>query len=296
MSDLNGQVIWIDADQIDPPDDPRECLEKEIDDLAFDIHKNKQLEPGMVEPNPKAGEGGKPWKMVFGWHRLQAIRKLNWKQMKCEVREGLTALQRFQIILSENGKRSSASPFFQARIVRQMQAELKAVKPDATQKDMAESAGMSETDVSEYLAIDLIPDDLKGKFGASNFSFNRLREIIRADNTDQLRQVSEIALQKSLPAEAIKTLVKKLKKPARKVVHKGDGAAKKVSKLWPGLPEGVQFKSQARHHHLIWPEDLYTKALLEQILACAPETIAAKRRPGMGKRRLTGATVNVDGR
>jgi ParB-like chromosome segregation protein Spo0J len=278
MSDLNGKVIWIDEDQINPPDDPRECTDQETDDLAADIGKNQQLEPGMVEPSSNPGEGGKPWKMIFGWHRLKAIRKLGWKQMKCEVREGLTPLQRFQIILSENAKRSGASPFFQARLLQNMQAELKAVKPDASQKDLAESAGMNETDVSEYLAIGLIPDDLKAKFAAANFSFNRLSEVIRADNSDQLQAVSEIALRKSLSAEAIKSLVKKLRRPAGKATKGGDGAAKSASKLWPGFPEGVQFKSQARYHHLIWPEELYSKALMEQILSGAPDFIQVKRR------------------
>ena len=136
---------------------------------------------------------------------------------------------------------------------------------------------MSEALASDYIAIGMIPEDLKTKFTAVNFSLRRLREIIRADNSEQLRQVSEIAMQKSLSAEAINALVKRLKKSAGKAVKKGSEGTESGSILWPGLPEGMQFKSQARYHHLIWPAERYSKALLEQVLASAPEVIPVKR-------------------
>src|SRR5579859_3961947 len=110
MSELNGQVILIDVDKIEAPDYPRFHSQEELKDLAYDIKRNnRQIEEGVVEPNTgeahlvkrEAEEPSrdtlheerathiKPWRLIVGWGRFQALKMIGWTQMRCLVAENM---------------------------------------------------------------------------------------------------------------------------------------------------------------------------------------------------------------
>lgn len=213
MNQFNGQVILIPVADIEPPEFPRYHSPAEIQMIADDIKlNNRQIEEGTVEPNPLGEAGGKPWRLIVGWCRLQALPLIGWTQMRCMVVDGLTKLQKLQLVSSENAKRTGATPFFQAYLLKEMLSEIP--EAERNQKKLAEISGFNESDVSEYLAISKIPDDLRAEFERSNFTFAQLREIIRTENTDQLRRVGVKAIKKELSSREIKNEVEKVKKAA----------------------------------------------------------------------------------
>src|SRR5260370_794959 len=112
MSELNGQVILIDINQIEVPDYPRFHSQEELEDLAADIKRNnRQIEEGVVEPNVNREEKNtdhgsqstdhvpqKPWRLIVGWGRFQALKMIGWTQMRCLVAENMSKLQKLQIM------------------------------------------------------------------------------------------------------------------------------------------------------------------------------------------------------
>src|SRR5207302_6607463 len=143
----SNNTFWIDLDLVDLPQDAREHTEADIDDMAAQLKEEGQIQNIVV-----LRQGGR-YQVVAGARRIKGARKLGWKQIKADVRDGLSEYERLDIMFSENEGRVEANPLYQASLLKKMQTESK-----LNQTAFAEKLGKTGAWLSQYFGLLELPD------------------------------------------------------------------------------------------------------------------------------------------
>jgi len=115
---------------------------KDIDGLARSIKMN-----GLLCPPSATSKGGK-YVLVFGHRRLEAVKKLNWKEVTIIVLDGMDEKDLVVKTLVENIEKIDLTPLEKAKAYQNMIEEL-----DITQQDLADRCGRSQSEIANHIRL-----------------------------------------------------------------------------------------------------------------------------------------------
>lgn len=208
------QIVLIALDDIDDTDRLRPVDQAWSEAIATSLKKDGQLQPidvcRLINQASK-----KPFRLVYGGHRVRAARIAGWTHIKAVVRSA-GALDRRMREISENFFKANLGPIDQARFViefietekarlgidadkdgRQMNADARSSKAQKKQVDddlcilnksfglqatVAARLGLNQTAVSRFLSLN----------GISPSLLPRIRALPIGDNASALRKIASL--------------------------------------------------------------------------------------------------------
>jgi len=193
-SETKDQLV--DLNLIDLPADARTHDPAAISSLAQDMAKNRQLQEIILMPQDKRYE------VVAGVGRVLAARQLGWKQIKAQLREGLSDFQKAAITFSENEHREDADPFYQAYQLEKMRKDR-----SCTQRELGAAVGLAENRISEYLSIASLNPEVRKNFQRWKFSKSDVVELMRLKTPEEQIRLGQRCQKEGLSLRALHALV-----------------------------------------------------------------------------------------
>ncbi|MCD6310902.1 MAG: ParB/RepB/Spo0J family partition protein [Elusimicrobia bacterium] len=117
-------------------------INKEIDSLARSIHINGLLCPPSVTIKKNK------FVLVFGHRRLEAVKKLNWKELTVIILDGVKDKDLVVKALVENIEKLSLTPLEKAKAYQNMIEEL-----DITHQELADRCGRDRSEISHHIRL-----------------------------------------------------------------------------------------------------------------------------------------------
>jgi len=165
-------------------------------------------------------------KLVFGNRRLAAARKNHWEKLKVDIKENVSESERLQMILSENGEREDASPFYTAMLY----SKLMAAENLKTPGELAEKVGKDRSVIARYLSVNAIPKEVQESVHRCTLGLRHWLEIAKLTQVeDQLNVLKECATQ-GLAGKALEKRVNQLLNPKP---ADAEGTAKPAAEAQP---------------------------------------------------------------
>jgi ParB family chromosome partitioning protein len=237
-----GRMIPI--DQIDPnPNQPRQVM-GDMSELMASI-----AEKGIIEPIVVRQRGAR-YQIVAGERRYQASVQVGLRELPVVIRD-LDDTEVIEIALIENLQRKDLTPFEEAEAMATL-----ADKSRFTHEMLAQRLGKSRTAVTESLALNQMPDEVKNLCRLADISSKSLLlQIVRQGDLNKMTALVErIARQGGATREEVRRETQKPK---------------------PGRPKAFTFKyrpeSKAFHLRLSFTKGRVDKteiiSALEKILA-----------------------------
>jgi ParB-like chromosome segregation protein Spo0J len=210
-------------------------------------------------------------------------------------------------IIHENLKREDLDPIAEAREYQHL------IDKGNSQSSVAEKVGKVQSNVAETLILLKLPEEVQQLISREIISKKHGVYISKIKEDEVKKAFASFIVKMEMPVSQVKmmldiydgggaaALMGNLGLTVEPSPSEGEGqgegdgeaasSAKKKSKgkkvsgagaggsaLWPGLPEGVKFKSQGGRHTLSWPSGKYNKALVEALFHSAPEAIQVKKK------------------
>jgi len=119
-----------------------------VGDLKHSLEKEGQREPVDLT-------GNKPYRIIDGFRRVQAIRSLNWSTVKAFVHRGISDDEAHKLAFIKNVVRKNLSPMEKANAI--YQAKHRGMK----EKDLAQEFGLSEKQLGRYEALLDFPPEVQ---------------------------------------------------------------------------------------------------------------------------------------
>jgi ParB family chromosome partitioning protein len=193
-----------------------------VEELAKSIRSNGLLQPILVRPSRGAYE------VVFGNHRLQACKRLDWKTIPANIKE-LNEDESFLTQLTENIQRNVAiNPLAEAR------GYVKLIEHGWTINSIAGRIGKSDSYVSDRVGlIRRLHPIVAGKVLANGrIKPSHCELIARIRSPESQVQLSELIERKGLSVRRLEQLLKNRQLFREEVKENGSG-------LYMPLPKGI---------------------------------------------------------
>lgn len=182
-----GRLVAI--DQIDPnPDQPRQTM-GDLSELMASI-----TEKGILEPLIVRARGGR-YQIIAGERRYQAAVQVGLSELPIVIRD-VDEDEVIELALIENIQRKDLTPFEEAEALHAV-----ADKQGLTHEDLARRLGKSRTVITETMAINKMPEEVKTLCRLADItSKSLLLEIVReSDPRKMLALVDKITRNGSSP-------------------------------------------------------------------------------------------------
>jgi ParB family chromosome partitioning protein len=197
-----GRIVPI--DQIDPnPNQPRQVM-GDLSELMASI-----VEKGVIEPLIVRQRGGR-FQIVAGERRYQAAVQVGIRELPVVIRD-LDDAEVIEIALVENLQRKDLTPFEESEALAAL-----AERCRYTHEDLARKLGKSRTSITESLALQEMPEEVKNLCRLADISSKSLLlQIVRqSDPRKMTALVEKIAREGGTTREALRKEVAK-PKPGR---------------------------------------------------------------------------------
>lgn len=173
-----GRLVAI--DQIDPnPDQPRQSM-GDLSELMASI-----AEKGILEPLIVRARGGR-FQIIAGERRYQAAVRVGLHELPVVIRD-VDEGELIELALIENLQRKDLTPFEEAEAMAAL-----ADRNEYTHEDLARRLGKSRTAVTETLAIQKMPDEVKNLCRLADISSKSLLlEIVRQSDPQKMTAMIE---------------------------------------------------------------------------------------------------------
>jgi len=175
-----------------------------VDDLRASIERHGQSHPVDLF-------GTKPYRIVDGFRRVQAIRELGWPVVKAIIHIGITDHDAFRLAFTSNAARKNLSPIDKANAIRVCkQLGLKATETSTM-------FGLSERQLERYGRLLKFPKSLQELVDASEVSMAHAVVLAKFDKIDLVDWVEKLQEQKWSAGELRRELRKastKCREPA----------------------------------------------------------------------------------
>lgn len=170
------------------PDQPRAVI-GDLAELVASIRDYGVLEPILVRPNPQAGDGAPPFRIISGERRWRAACEAELLEVPA-ILMPIEDAEALEIGLIENLQRKDLTPFEEAEGYRALMERF-----DLTQEEVANRVGKARTVVTEALALLEMPPRVRDAVQALGLqSKTLLREVLKApDEATMLEWVERIA-------------------------------------------------------------------------------------------------------
>ena len=153
---------------------------------------------GLLHPIAVNSNG----KLITGYRRLIAAKKLGWNKIKATLFDGLTELDEFDIELQENLKRKDFNPVELAEMLSKRKEIYERLHPEIRKggdrkskkfkgripsfdftTDTSQKTGISETVIKETLQLTELPEMLKDKVKSGQLSKSHALKIYRQEKS-----------------------------------------------------------------------------------------------------------------
>jgi ParB family chromosome partitioning protein len=173
-----GRMVPI--DQIDPnPNQPRQVM-GDLSELMASI-----AEKGVIEPLICRQRAGR-YQIIAGERRYQAAVQVGLRELPVVVRDGDDA-EAIELALVENLQRKDLTPFEEAEALHAL-----ADKCGYTHEDLARKLGKSRTSVTESLALNQMPEEVKNLCRLADItSKSVLLQIVRQSDPRKMTALVE---------------------------------------------------------------------------------------------------------
>jgi len=173
-----GRLVAI--DQIDPnPDQPRQTM-GDLSELMASIAEKGILEPLIVRPR-----GGR-YQIIAGERRYQAAVQVGLTDLPVVIRD-VDGDEVIELALVENLQRKDLTPFEEAEALHAV-----ADKRGLTHEDLARRLGKSRTAITETLAINKMPEEVKTLCRLADItSKSLLLQIVRESSPQKMMALVE---------------------------------------------------------------------------------------------------------
>ncbi len=233
---LPSRFEYIPLNLIDLHPLARQHSQKGIASLQKSMSQKGQLQNIVVCPS-KDGR----YEVIAGAGRVSQALSGKWEKIYCSIREGLTEVQKLQVMLSENDAREAENPIHKGMVY---QAMMDAGK--LTQEELAKEEEISQQTLQEYVSLRGLPEALRENTArAVNLGLKHYLQILRLKTPEERVEMAEKAEKeeltvKELTAEVNKRLGKKAANPPSspfpKRGKKGDFAVPDpLADFWPGV-------------------------------------------------------------
>jgi len=266
---------------------------EKLKDTIKSMKDRGQLEPARGRPV------GDSIEVYIGAGRYAGAQALNWDSLWVVI--GDRSDEDVDLdMLHENLKREDLDPL---AVAREYDYNMKA--HHWTQDQMADKAGVTQKTVSGSLSLLLLSDELQESIRQGIISKTHGIIIAKLNDPSGEKELAKAIEEKRLTVESAEKAAELFRDKGLEAMqaflttgskgkgHKVQGLAPqergKPSHLWPGLPEGVLFKSHGGMHSLAWNASRYSKELIQTIAASAPDKIQGAKENKAVKMDLVGA-------
>jgi ParB family chromosome partitioning protein len=173
-----GRMIPI--DEIDPnPNQPRQVM-GDLSELIASITEQGILEPLLVR------QRGDRFQIVAGERRYQAAVQVGLRELPVVVRD-VDDTEVIELALIENLQRKDLTPFEEAEALHGL-----ADRCGYTHEDLARRLGRSRTAVTESLALNAMPDEVRNLCRLADISSKSLLlQVVRQDTPEKMTALIE---------------------------------------------------------------------------------------------------------
>jgi ParB family chromosome partitioning protein len=204
-----GRMVPI--DQIDPnPNQPRQVM-GDLSELMASI-----AEKGIIEPLVVRQRGGR-FQIVAGERRYQAAVQVGVRELPVVIRD-VDDHEIIEVALVENLQRKDLTPFEEAEALQSL-----AARGHLTHEDIARRLGKSRTAITESLALNAMPEEVKNLCRLADIhSKSLLLQIVRQGSSQKMTALVEKITREGSPTR--------------------EQARKATAKTKPGRPKAYTFK------------------------------------------------------
>jgi len=173
-----GRLIAI--DQIDPnPNQPRQVM-GDLSELIASIGEKGILEPLLVRPR------GSRFQIVAGERRYQAAVQAGLRELPVVIRDA-DETEMLELALIENLQRKDLTPFEESEALHGL-----AESCGYTHEDLARRLGKSRTSVTESLALNAMPQEVRNLCRLADISSKSLLlQVVRQDTSEKMTALVE---------------------------------------------------------------------------------------------------------
>jgi ParB family chromosome partitioning protein len=173
-----GRLIPI--DQIDPnPNQPRQVM-GDLSELIASISEKGILEPLVVR------QRGDRFQIIAGERRYQAAVQVGLRELPAVIRE-VDDTEVIELALIENLQRKDLTPFEEAEALHGL-----ADRCGYTHEDLARRLGKSRTSVTESLALNAMPEEVRNLCRLADISSKSLLlQVVRQDTSEKMTALIE---------------------------------------------------------------------------------------------------------
>ena len=197
-----GRLVPI--DRIDPnPNQPRQVM-GDLSELMASIAEKGILEPLVVR------QRGERFQIIAGERRYQAAVRVGLRDLPVVVRDADDS-EMLELALIENLQRKDLTAFEEAEALHGLAAAC-----GYTHEDLARRLGKSRTSVTESLALNGIPEDIRNLCRLADISSKSLLlQVVRQDTAEKMAAlVEKIAAQGGVTRQQLRAEARK-PKPGR---------------------------------------------------------------------------------
>jgi ParB family chromosome partitioning protein len=197
-----GRMIPI--DQIDPnPNQPRQVM-GDLSELIASIGEKGIIEPLVVRPR------GARFQIVAGERRYQAAVQVGLRELPVVVRD-VDETEMLELALIENLQRKDLTPFEESEALNGL-----ADSCGYTHEDLARRLGKSRTSITESLALNAMPEEVRNLCRLADISSKSLLlQVVRQNTPEKMTAlVEKIASQGGATRQQMREAVAK-PKPGR---------------------------------------------------------------------------------
>jgi ParB family chromosome partitioning protein len=173
-----GRLIPI--ERVDPnPNQPRQVM-GDLSELMASIAEKGVLEPLVVR------QRGERFQIVAGERRYQAAVQLGLRDLPVVIRD-VDDAEMLELALIENLQRKDLTPFEEAEALQGL-----AERCGYTHEDLARRLGKSRTSVTESLALNGMPEDVRNLCRLADISSKSLLlQVVRQDSPEKMTALVE---------------------------------------------------------------------------------------------------------
>ena len=193
------EAVWVTIDQIVVPGDARPHTQEDIDCRAISMDREGQAQNALLSK-----EGDK-LVLIYGHGRLLSAQTLGWEKLRCDIKEGLTEVQKLKLALAENAERENESPFYTAGLYQRLKDA-----SQLNQKDLAQELKKDESLVGKYLSLNQVTREVQEKWNRFHFGIAHCLELAKLASPEDQAKVAEECAAQDWSVKELKSRVQKL--------------------------------------------------------------------------------------
>jgi ParB family chromosome partitioning protein len=203
---------WIPIDNIQPnPNQPRQTI-GDLTELKASIQEKGVLEPLIVR------QYGAGYQIIAGERRWRACKELGLQLVPC-IERNVDDREMMELALIENLQRKDLTPFEEAEGLQVL-----ADRYHYTHGQIAQVIGKARTSVTETLALNQIPQDVRELCRQADISSKSLLlQVVRQPDVDEMKRLVERISTEQLTRDDVREEKTRLKRKSKPFIFKSRG-------------------------------------------------------------------------